>query len=114
MDTRPPNAPNAPNSRNVTVPIHELISEMVKMLITFEMELTAYNLVLEEAQNKIIRTGIPWDMRSNVREMLRSQALAVEAEAEYAPFAGLLQKMSPGNLDVALACIRRRIDRQNS
>jgi hypothetical protein len=106
--------PDRPNLRNVTQPMQALISDMVRVLITFEMELTAYKLVLDGAQDKIIQAGIPWDMASNVRKLLKSPALAVEAEAEYAPFAGLLQKMSPETLETALACIRRRIDRQNS
>jgi hypothetical protein len=91
-----------------------LISDMLRMLITFEMELTAYNIVLNGAQDKIIQAGIPWDMMSNVRKILKSPALAVEVEAEYAPFFALLQQLTPQNMEIALACIRRRIERQNS
>jgi hypothetical protein len=91
-----------------------LISDMVRMLITFEMELTAYNIVLNGAQDKIIQAGIPWDMASNVRKILKSPALAAEAEAEYAPFFALLQQLTPQNMEISLACIRRRIERQES
>jgi 3-deoxy-D-manno-octulosonic-acid transferase len=89
--------------------LHELVSEMLRMLITYEIELTAYNVVIEGAQDRIIQAGIPWDMRSNVRKILKSPALQIEAEAEYAPFFGLLQRLTPENLEVALASIRRRI-----
>jgi hypothetical protein len=51
---------------------------------------------------------------SNVREILKSPALAVEAEAEYAPFDALPKQLTPQNMEIALACIRRRIDRQRS
>jgi hypothetical protein len=98
----------------VTDLVRSLIESMVRMLIVFEMELTAYYLVLQKAQERIIQAGIPWDMASNVRAMLKSPALAVEAEAEYAPFASLLQRISQENLEVALACMRRRIERQTS
>lgn len=94
--------------------LRELISAMVRMLITFEKELTAYNIVLKGAQDKIIQAGLPWDMESNVRKILKSPALAVECEAEYAPFDALLRQLTPQNMEIALACIRRRIDRQNS
>ena len=94
--------------------MQSLITDMLRMLITFEMELTAYNIVLEGAQDKIIQAGIPWDMRSNVRKIFKSPALAAEAEAEYAPFFALLQRLTLENMGIALACIRRRIDRQQS
>jgi len=89
--------------------LHQLVREMLRMLITYEIELTAYNIVIESAQDKIIQAGIPWDMRSNVRKILSSPALQVEAEAEYAPFAALLQKLTPQNLEIALASIKRKI-----
>lgn len=80
----------------------ELVSLMLRMLVTYEIELTAFYLVLAEAQEKIIRAEIPWDMQSNVRKIISSPALQVEAEAEYAPFAALLQKLSPENLEIDL------------
>jgi 3-deoxy-D-manno-octulosonic-acid transferase len=94
--------------------LHSLVSEMLRMLITYEIELTAYNIVIESAQDRVIQAGIPWDMRSNVRKILASPALAIEAEAEYAPFAALLQKLTPENLEVALASIRRKIAGHNA
>jgi hypothetical protein len=99
---------------NVTDNMRLLLSDMVRMLITFETELTAYHIVLKAAQERIIKAEIPWDMESNIRKILRSPALAVEAEAEYAPFAALLQRISPETLIIAQDCIRRRIDRQIS
>ena len=93
--------------------MRELISDMLRMLITYEIELTAYNIVIKGAQDRIIQAGIPWDMESNVRKILKSPALAVEAEAEYAPFAALLQKLTPENLEIALAAIKRKIQHHN-
>lgn len=100
--------------RKYTPEVSQLIGDMLKMVIAFEMELTAYKIVLEGAQDKIIQAGIPWDMRSNLRQILKSPALAVEAEAEYAPFAALLQRITPENLAAAQACMKRRIARQNA
>jgi hypothetical protein len=93
----------------VTDAIRDLISEMVRMLIVYEMELTAHYLVTKHAQEKIIQLGVPWDMESNVRKILRSPVLHTEAEAEYAPFAALLQQLTPLNFEIALAAIRRKI-----
>lgn len=94
--------------------VRELISEMVRMLITYEIELTAYSLVLKSAQDKVIQAGIPWDMASNIRKMSGSLALQTEAEAEYAPFFELLQKLTPETLDIALASIKRTIEHTNN
>jgi 3-deoxy-D-manno-octulosonic-acid transferase len=93
--------------------LHELVKEMLRMLITYEIELTAYSLVLNRAQENFIHHGIPWDMMSNVRKILKSPSLAVEAEAEYAPFDALLKQLTPQNLEVALASIRRRMKEHN-
>jgi hypothetical protein len=87
---------------------------MTRMLITYEMELTAQHLVLKHAQELIIQAAIPWDMESNVRKILRSPALAVEAESIYAPFAPLLERLTPENLQIALASIKRRIADHNA
>lgn len=89
--------------------LHELVKEMMRMLITYEIELTAYHLVLKQAQTNFISHGIPWDMMSNVRKIVRTPALEAEAEAVYAPFFGLLERLTQENLKVALASIKRRI-----
>jgi hypothetical protein len=39
--------------------LRNLVTDMLRMLITFEMELTAYNIVPNRAQDKIIQAGIP-------------------------------------------------------
>lgn len=83
------------------------------MLITYEIELTAYNLVLKRAQENFIHEGIPWDMMSNVRKILKTPACQAEAEAMYAPFFALLQQLTPQNLEIALASIRRRMKEHN-
>ena len=89
--------------------LHELVREMLRMLITYEIELTAYRIVLEGAQDKIIHAGIPWDMMSNIGKILKTPAAQAEAEAMYAPFFGLLQQLTPENLKIALAAMKRRI-----
>lgn len=89
--------------------LHELVSDMLRMLISYEIELTAYNLVLNGAQDKFIQNGIPWDMMSNVRKILKTPSAHAEAEAIYAPFSPLLQRLTPQNVEIALAAIRRRI-----
>jgi hypothetical protein len=96
---------------NVTDVVRDLLKDMVSMLVTYEMELTAYYIVIKGAQDKLIQAGIPWDLTSNVRKILASPALHAEAEAEYAPFFGLLQKATPQNLQVALASIKRTIQK---
>jgi len=89
--------------------LHELVNEMLRMLITYEIELTAYNLVLNKAQDNFIEAGIPWDMMSNVRKILKTPACRAEAEAMYAPFFELQQRLTPQSLEIALASIKRRI-----
>jgi hypothetical protein len=100
--------------RKYTPEVSQLIDGMLRMLITYEMELTAYSLVLEKAQENFVSHGIPWDMMSNVRKVLKSPALAAEAEAEYAPFYALLQRITPENLAAAQACMKRRMDHHNA
>ena len=91
--------------------LHDLVSEMVRMLITYEMELEAYSLVLRRAQENFIHEGIPWDMESNLRKIVGSPALAAAAEAEYASFFGLLERLTPENLQIALAAIKRKLQK---
>ena len=120
---------------NVTDLVRDLVSDMLRMLISYEVELTAYSLVLKEAQKRITATGNPWDsfslvlkeaqkritatgnpwdLANNIRKMQDSLALQTEAEAEYAPFAALLQKLTPQNLEIALASIRRTIQQHDN
>jgi hypothetical protein len=99
---------------NVTDLVRNLISDMLRMLIVYEMELTAHYLVTKHAQDLVIQAGIPWDMESNIRKMLKSPALHIEAEAEYASFAALLQKATPESLEIALAAIRRKIEQHDA
>jgi hypothetical protein len=99
---------------NVTDTVRDLVSEMVRMLTAYEVELTAYRIVLDGAQEKFIRNQIPWDMMSNVRKILKTPAAHAEAEAIYAPFSALLQQLTPQNLEIALASIRRRIAEHNA
>lgn len=101
-------------TRKFTPPVHQLIDGMLRMLITYEIELTAYSLVLQKAQENFLHAGVPWDMTSNLRKIIKSSALAIEAEAEYAPFASLLQGLTQDNLAAAMACIQRRMDRHNA
>ena len=94
--------------------LHALVNEMLRMLITYEIELTAYNIVLNGAQDKFIAQGVPWDMMSNVRKILKTPAAQAEAEAMYAPFFALQQQLTQENLEIALASIRRRIAEYNA
>lgn len=79
------------------------------MLVCYEIELNAYHLVLQCAQDYPMNQAIPWDIESNVRRILATPVARAEAEAMYAPFFALLQELTPENLEMALAAIRRRI-----
>jgi hypothetical protein len=103
-----------PDQYKFTPAMQSLISDMLRMLIAYEVELTAYRIVLDGAQEKFIRNQIPWDMMSNVRKILKTPAAHAEAEAIYAPFSALLQQLTPQNLEIALASIRRRIAEHNA
>jgi hypothetical protein len=86
-----------------------LLSEMVKLLTLYEVELTSYHLVLRMVENEATNAGLPFKIRENLENLASTPALHAEAEAEYATFSGLLRSASPDNLDSALAAIRRII-----
>jgi hypothetical protein len=94
--------------------LRELIAEMVRLLITYEIELTTYQTVYEAVSRKVQEAGVEIDVRKLLRHVSSSLSLQTEAEAEYAAFFGLLEGITPERLDGALASIRQTIDHRNS
>jgi len=94
--------------------LRELIAEMVRLLITYEIELTTYETVYEAVSGKVQEAGVEIDVRKLLRHVSSSRSLHAEAEAEYAAFFGLLEGITPDTLDGALASIRQIIDHRNN
>jgi hypothetical protein len=93
--------------------IRELISEMVRLLITYEIELTTYQTVYEAVSRKVIEAGLDLDLQKLLKVVSTSPALYAEAEAEYAAFVGLQSSITTESLDGALTSIRQTIDLRN-
>lgn len=94
--------------------VRELLSEMVRLLITYEIELTAYQTVYDAVSKKVEEAGFDVDLSKLLRHVAGSSALQVEAEAEYAAFLGLQHAITPEALDGALASIKETIDLRDS
>ena len=94
--------------------IRELISEMVRLLITYEIELTAYQVVYEAVSKKVEECGFNVDLTKLLRHVAMSVSLQAEAEAEYAAFLGIQRAITPEALDGALASIKQTIDHRNN
>jgi hypothetical protein len=95
------------------VKLRELIAEMVRLLITYEIELTTYQTVYEAVSRKVQEAGVEIDVRKLLRHVSSSLSLHAEAEAEYAAFFGLLEAITPETIDGALASIRQTINHRN-
>ena len=93
--------------------LRELIAEMVRLLITYEIELTTYQTVYEAVSRKVQEAGVEIDLRKLLRHVSGSLSLQTEAEAEYAAFFGLLEGITPERIDGALISIRETIDHRN-
>ncbi len=94
--------------------VRELISEMVRLLITYEIELTAYQTIYNAANERLVDAGLD-DI--NLRKMLvhaaSSLSLQTEAEAEYAALFGAMEEINPETLDAALCSIKQTINLRN-
>jgi hypothetical protein len=55
--------------------VRELISEMVRLLITYEIELTAYQTVYEAVSKKIVEAGFDVDLNRLLRHVAGSSSL---------------------------------------
>jgi len=79
--------------------VRELISEMLRLLITYEIELTAYQTVYEAVSKKVEEAGFDVNLSKLLRHAAGSLSLQSEAEAEYAAFLGLQHAITPEALD---------------
>jgi hypothetical protein len=95
--------------KEMVLALHDLVADMLRMLIGHEIKVKACNLALQRAQQKFIDAQVPWDLMGETGKILTFPTLRQEAEAEYAPVAALLQQLTPENLEIALAMVRRRI-----
>jgi hypothetical protein len=94
--------------------VKELISEMVRLLITYEIELTTYQTVYEAVSKKAAEAGFDVDLNRLLRHVAGSSSLQAEAEAEYAAFFGIHHGITQETLDGALASIKQTIDHRNN
>jgi uncharacterized protein YqgV (UPF0045/DUF77 family) len=91
--------------------IRELISNMVRLLITYEIELTAYQTVYQAVSDRLLAADLhDIDLRKMLVHVASSLPLQTEAEAEYAAIFGVMQEINSQTLDDALNSIRQTID----
>jgi hypothetical protein len=83
-----------------------LIHEMCALLARYESEIAAYHIVCSNLRNEAAKAGLAIDIPQALEAIACSQELQTKAEAEYAPFAGLLGLDNPRTLDSAIAEIR--------
>jgi hypothetical protein len=94
--------------------VRELISNMVRLLITYEIELTAYQTVFDAVSDRFLDAGLhDIDLRKMLVHVASSFPLQTEAEAEYAALFGVMEEINPETLDGALNSIRQTIDLRN-
>jgi hypothetical protein len=91
-----------------------LISEMIRLLTTYEIELTTYETVYEAVKSRLVDAGIDIDLRKMLRLVSGSTSLQAEAEAEYAALLGVIKAMTPESIDGALASIKQTIDHRDN
>lgn len=92
----------------------ELIEEMVRLLITYEIELTSYQTVYDAISRRLAGAGMDIDVHKMLRLVADSSSLQAEAEAEYAAFFGLTREITPDAIGGALRSIRQTIENKNS
>ena len=68
------------NEAKIKEPIHE----MVRLLITYEIELTAYQTAYDAVGKRVEEAGLDVNLSKLVRHVANSSSLRAEAEAEYA------------------------------
>jgi hypothetical protein len=94
--------------------IRELISEMVRLLITYEIELTAYQTVYNAVSDRLLDAALDdIDLRKMLVHVASSLPLQTEAEAEYAALVGVMQEINPETLEGALSSIKQTIEIRN-
>jgi hypothetical protein len=75
--------------------VRALISDMVRPLITYEIELTAYQTVYNAVSDRLLDAGLDdIDLRKMLAHVASSLPLQAEAEAEYAALFGVMQDKS--------------------
>jgi hypothetical protein len=94
--------------------IRELIHEMVRLLITYEIELTTYQTVYEAVSKKVEEAGFDVNLGKLLRHVANSASLQAEAEAEYAAFVGIQNAITAETLEGALNSIKQTIDHRDN
>jgi hypothetical protein len=94
--------------------IKELIHEMVRLLITYEIELTAYQTVYDAVSKRVEEAGLDVNLSKLLRHVANSSSLRAEAEAEYAAFVGIQHAVTSETLDGALFSIKQTIDNRDN
>ena len=87
---------------------------MVRLLITYEIELTAYQTVCQAVSKKVEEAGVDVNLSKLLRHVATSLSLQAEAEAGYAAFLGIQHAITPEALEGALASIKQTIDHRNN
>ncbi len=80
----------------------KLMDSLVKLLIHYEEELTAWYMAFQAVEKRKAEHGPPLDIRKGMESILRAPGLHVEGEAEYVEFEPLLHPIEPIELSAAL------------
>src|SRR5271163_2018235 len=94
--------------------IRLLILQMTRLLVTYEMELTAYHITVSAVDQKSTVAGKPFKAMESVVRLLSNQELCREARALYEPLSGLRDSITPQALDASLASMQNLIARRNN
>ena len=92
----------------------ELIRLMLKLLMTYEAEMTAYHIVLDTIDKGMLAEGRDLHVQQGLEKLSNSMGLPVEVEAVYAGFHAIQGRLDTASLDAALANIRRILTDRNS
>jgi hypothetical protein len=93
--------------------IRILIGQMLRLLITYEVELTAYHQTFEGTERRFKEAGIPFEARVSLKRISGDPRLLQEARALYASCQPLLVSLTPKHLDDALAALKNLIAARN-
>ncbi len=94
--------------------LRELIVLMLRLLMTYEAEMTAYHQVLEHVDRGMLSEGRDLHIQQGLANLANSMAMYVEVEAAYAGFHAIQQQITPASLDAAIATIRRILEDRQS
>jgi hypothetical protein len=93
--------------------VKKLILDLLRLLMTYELELTAYSQVSQACRKQLAECGARFDVEAALQKISSDPRAHAEAKILYASCAHLLQSWTPPNLDAALAELKNLIAQRN-